>query len=126
MNLNSLKNGHYIKAQICGIKEREISSRKTGEIFTFYSLVVETDATAQKQYIEFTKRQIENGLAQRLSNPKYKGLTALIPVYNITNDKGFTTVYLSGEDLPLILSEEAPSMNKVPSPANTVKTSATV
>lgn len=107
MNLADFENGMYIKAKICGVSSRTVSS-KDGTEYTFFSLIVETSLTAQKQYIELGRRLEENGVLKQLHDERLVGRTALIPVY-LRSANGYTSINYAGNDLPHVWANDAPA-----------------
>lgn len=120
MNIAHIENGMYIKAKICGINSRTISSKKDGTQYTFFSLIVETSLTAQKQYIELGIRLEENGVLKALHDERLVGRTALIPIF-MRSANGYTSLNYAGNELPLILPDEAPSKTAAQTAASTAR-----
>lgn len=102
MNISQLENGCYIKAMLCGVEDKEKHSKKTGEIFKFYYLVVEESFTAQKKFFQLTKEALNKNLHIELN--KLRGRTVLVPFYIIKNDN-FLNYFYQGSAMPFVFSE---------------------
>ena len=108
MNLETLENGFYVKAKICGVSSRTVLSKKTGEEFVFHSLVIETSMTAQKQYIQLGKKLLEKGIVKSLSDERMKGRVCLIPIFYKHNGE-YLSINYAGENMPIFIQPLAKS-----------------
>lgn len=104
MKINQLSNGSYIKAMICGVKNRTHHSQKDNRTYEFYSLVVEESALENKKQIQLSKMAADAGLHHKLNDPKYSGKTCLIPFY-CSSYNGITNYHYSGSDLPVFIAD---------------------
>ncbi len=98
----NIKNGIYIKANIIELapSQRTYINKQTGETFKIYTLVVDEGGTSQKKFIRFNSQQLQANLHVKLSDEKYKGKSALIPVW-CSSYKDRVQFNYSGQEMPL-------------------------
>lgn len=98
--MKSMQNGQYMKAKICGVSSREVVSKKNGEIFTFFNLIVEESLVSHKKFIQLAKKHVDKGMVSKLE--ELVGKTCLFSFYSTAYGDRINYHY-SGDDLPILI-----------------------
>lgn len=97
----NLENGMYIKAVVCGVSSREFVL-KDGSIGVAHNLVLEENPLRQKIILQFSKKQIADGLHKKIE--PFINKTCFIPFYVVANN-GYINYYYGSNNFPVIVNQ---------------------
>lgn len=101
VEVSDLPNGNFIKGKFCGVHRTERTRNENGNQVTYaqYSLILETEMTANKIWVRLSTKQVTAGLQDNFRNPDYVGQTIMFSVFytppRAYNGNAYQDIYLN-------------------------------